>query len=65
MVFSDGQVVQRGSHEELLKKSDGLYCELWDAQAQYYSDAAEASNISEALESAVTADGGEACFANG
>ena len=65
MVFSDGQVVQRGSHEELLKKSDGLYRELWDAQAQYYSDAAEASNISEASESAVTADGGETCFANG
>ena len=48
--------MQRGSHEELLKKSDGLYRELWDAQAQYYSDAAEAS---------VAAESGEACFANG
>ena len=62
MVFSDGQVVQRGSHEELLKKSDGLYRELWDAQAQYYCDAAEASTISEA---SGTTDGGETCPANG
>ena len=35
-VFEDGTVVQRGSHEELLKAKDGLYHELWTAQAQYY-----------------------------
>ncbi|MGN0167074.1 MAG: ABC transporter ATP-binding protein [Acetatifactor sp.] len=36
LVFDKGQVVQRGSHEEL-EKQDGLYRELWHAQAQYYA----------------------------
>jgi len=36
LVFDKGNVVQRGVHEEL-EKQDGLYRELWDAQAQYYT----------------------------
>lgn len=36
VVFDKGMVVQRGSHEELLEQKDGLYCEMWNAQAQYY-----------------------------
>lgn len=36
-VFEDGNVVQRGSHEELVK-ADGLYSKMWNAQAQYYAD---------------------------
>lgn len=35
MVFDKGKVVQRGSHDEL-KDEEGLYRELWNAQAQYY-----------------------------
>lgn len=35
-VFHKGQLVQRGSHEELLKDEQGKYYELWHAQAQYY-----------------------------
>lgn len=35
-VFSDGGVVQMGSHDSLLTE-DGLYRELWMAQAQYYN----------------------------
>jgi len=35
LVFDRGRVVQRGSHEEL-KSQEGLYKELWEAQAQYY-----------------------------
>ena len=35
-VFHEGQVVQTGSHEELLKDKGGKYLELWNAQAQYY-----------------------------
>lgn len=35
VVFDKGQIVEQGSHEELIKK-DGLYCEMWHAQAQYY-----------------------------
>ena len=34
-VFQEGQVVQMGSHEELLQE-EGVYRELWEAQAQYY-----------------------------
>ncbi len=36
LVFDKGQVVQRGSHEKL-EQEDGLYRELWNAQAQYYA----------------------------
>ena len=36
LVFDRGRVVQRGSHEEL-EKQEGLYRELWNAQAQYYA----------------------------
>lgn len=35
MVFDKGKVVQRGSHEKL-RGEEGLYQELWNAQAQYY-----------------------------
>lgn len=35
LVFENGNVVQQGSHDELIKHS-GLYKRLWDAQAQYY-----------------------------
>jgi len=34
-VFDNGQVVQMGSHDSLVE-ADGLYRELWYAQAQYY-----------------------------
>lgn len=36
LVFDQGQVVQRGSHDEL-ERQEGLYRELWNAQAQYYA----------------------------
>lgn len=36
-VFHEGQLVQRGCHEELLSETGGKYFELWGAQAQYYS----------------------------
>lgn len=36
LVFDKGCVVQRGSHEEL-EAQEGLYRELWHAQAQYYA----------------------------
>lgn len=35
LVFDKGQVVQHGTHEAL-EQQDGLYRELWNAQAQYY-----------------------------
>jgi ATP-binding cassette subfamily B protein len=35
LVFDQGEIVQRGSHEELVAVS-GKYQELWMAQAQYY-----------------------------
>ncbi|MBQ7943927.1 MAG: ABC transporter ATP-binding protein [Lachnospiraceae bacterium] len=36
LVFDKGTVVQRGSHEELVKQ-EGLYSDLWNAQAVYYA----------------------------
>lgn len=35
LVFDKGDIVQRGSHEEL-EGQEGVYRELWNAQAQYY-----------------------------
>ena len=35
VVLKDGEITQRGSHETLLTEN-GLYRELWNAQAQYY-----------------------------
>ena len=37
-VFDHGEVVQQGTHEELLGEPDGKYYELWNAQAQYYTE---------------------------
>jgi ATP-binding cassette subfamily B protein len=36
LVFHKGEIVQTGSHEELLKQKTGKYWELWHAQAQFY-----------------------------
>ena len=35
-VFDEGQIVQRGSHEELVQEP-GVYATLWNAQAHYYT----------------------------
>jgi len=35
-VFDEGEIVQKGSHEELMENKEGIYCQLWQAQAQYY-----------------------------
>ena len=37
-VFHEGQLVQMGSHEELVEDRDGKYYEMWNAQAQYYRE---------------------------
>lgn len=36
LVFDDGRIVERGSHEELAA-AGGRYAEMWDAQAKYYN----------------------------
>ncbi len=36
-VFHKGELVQHGSHKELLTQQNGIYAELWNAQAQYYT----------------------------
>ena len=38
LVFDNGQLIQDGSHENLLENPDGKYSELWNAQAQYYAE---------------------------
>ncbi len=37
-VFHEGELVQLGSHEELVADKNGKYYELWSAQAQYYGE---------------------------
>ena len=36
-VFDNGQIVQQGSHDELVAEINGTYYALWHAQAQYYN----------------------------
>ncbi len=40
-VFDGGRLVQRGSHEELMNRTDGKYYKLWTAQAQHYTASSE------------------------
>lgn len=35
-VFDHGQLVQMGTHEDLVSDTEGKYSQLWSAQAQYY-----------------------------
>jgi len=35
-VFHEGELIQRGGHDELLADENGKYYQLWNAQAQYY-----------------------------
>lgn len=35
-VFDHGEIIQQGTHSQLLAQEDGKYYELWHAQAQYY-----------------------------
>ena len=35
-VFDKGQIIQNGTHDELVANTEGKYYELWNAQAQYY-----------------------------
>ena len=37
-VFHEGAVIQQGTHDELLTDKKGKYYELWNAQAQYYTE---------------------------
>ena len=37
-VFHEGAVIQQGTHEGLLAEENGKYHELWNAQAQYYTE---------------------------
>ena len=37
--MDNGSIAERGSHDGLLGK-DGVYKELWTAQAEYYKDTA-------------------------
>ena len=37
LVLDKGEIVQFGTHEELLADEQGKYAELWHAQAQYYT----------------------------
>ena len=36
VVFDHGNIVELGSHTELLENESSKYSELWHAQAQYY-----------------------------
>ena len=35
-VFSGGRIAEYGTHDELVNKPEGIYAEMYEAQAQYY-----------------------------
>lgn len=37
IVFDEGSIIESGNHKQLLKKQNGLYNEMWNAQAKYYN----------------------------
>ncbi|MCR5279935.1 MAG: ABC transporter ATP-binding protein/permease [Lachnospiraceae bacterium] len=53
-MFSEGSMVEYGSHEELMEKS-GRYAEMFNVQAQYYREHPEGEGP-DAMESGVTAN---------
>jgi ATP-binding cassette subfamily B protein len=38
LVLDKGELVQVGTHDELLQDADGKYSELWNAQARHYAE---------------------------
>ena len=44
-VFHEGEFIQRGSHDVLIKDESGKYYELWNAQAQYYAKNQENTSV--------------------
>ena len=40
-VFHEGKLIQRGGHDALVADVGGKYHELWNAQAQYYTEKSE------------------------
>lgn len=36
LVFDNGQIIQQGSHDELVQDREGKYYKLWNAQSKYY-----------------------------
>ena len=37
-VFHEGEIIQQGNHVSLVADTNGKYYELWNAQAQYYTE---------------------------
>jgi len=37
IVFDKGKIIQSGNHDELLSNTEGLYYDMWSAQAKYYN----------------------------
>jgi ATP-binding cassette, subfamily B, bacterial len=36
IVLEHGSLAQRGTHDQLLQETSGIYCSMWQAQAQWY-----------------------------
>lgn len=54
-VFQEGELIQTGSHEELLRETQGAYAKLWEAQAQYYAEQGAQTGAFPPFDSAITA----------
>ena len=47
IVLREGEIVERGSHEQLLEIPDGLYSAMWREQSSSYQDPDRANTTNE------------------
>lgn len=45
VVFHEGRLLQRGSHDALVSDKSGMYYNFWNAQAQYYEEKVSEENL--------------------
>ena len=45
IVLREGEIVERGSHDELLTKPNGTYAAMWKEQSTSYSDGEKSAAV--------------------
>jgi ATP-binding cassette subfamily B protein len=44
-VLSDGKIIERGSHSELMEIENGIYAEMFNSQAEWYKTKEALMNV--------------------
>ena len=38
IVLREGEIIERGSHDELIGRAEGVYAAMWDQQSKSYAE---------------------------